>query len=372
LSFWVRSFLWLNDRLYRAMTRLLFRVSAQEAHEKLLRLVQFADSSSLLCAIAAAIHRFSFHHQSVMAGAVQVDQAPILAAGFVKGYGYPSEQEACQAVERGENIIPGWKSIPALLGLVEFGSFTRYPRPGNAGTVLWRNPQTHSTQNRIGLKNPGVLAAARFLSNNRSHLPARYGINIAISPGLNDISLEEQDVAEAITIVLNHGLLPSWLTLNLSCPNTEDDPSGNQTDHKTRRLCQVALAALQGSGIPLWVKIGPDLSDQQVHILMNVFTELGVSAVVATNTIGMPTPDGTQTAGVAGGSLHPHSVSTVRALRQAQKDQNSSVDIIACGGIIDGKSWLDFKALGISAFQYYSALIYRGPLAPAIIESEIQ
>src|SRR5947208_2551717 len=82
------------------------------------------------------------------------------AAGLVKGTGFAREDEALAAVERGDNIIPGWRSVPALVGPLEIGSFTRYPRLGNPGTVVWRDPRTRSTQNRVGLRNPGARAAA--------------------------------------------------------------------------------------------------------------------------------------------------------------------------------------------------------------------
>ena len=63
----------------------------------------------------------------------------MLAAGFVKGVGFPDEDAALMAVESGRNVMPGWASVPALCGLVEFGSFTRWPRLGNPGTVVWRH-----------------------------------------------------------------------------------------------------------------------------------------------------------------------------------------------------------------------------------------
>ena len=45
-------------------------------------------------------------------------------------------------------------------------------------------------------------------------------------------------------------------------------------------------------------------------------------------------------------------------------------DLIACGGILDGASWNAYRDLGVKAGQYWSALVYRGPLAAALIESE--
>ena len=45
--------------------------------------------------------------------------------------------------------------------------------------------------------------------------------------------------------------------------------------------------------------------------------------------------------------------------------------MIACGGILDGASFRQYLDLGVEAGQYWSALVYRGPFAAAIIESEL-
>ena len=138
------------------------------------------------------------------------------------------------AVSEGRNIIPGWRLVPALAGPVEFGSFTRYPRLGNPGTVVWRNAATQSTQNRVGLRNPGARAAAIFLGQRRSQLPKEFGINIAVSPGVEDIDEQTRHVVESLAFFLDAGVHPSWFTLNLSCPNTEDDPQGRQLEAETQ------------------------------------------------------------------------------------------------------------------------------------------
>ncbi len=130
----------------------------------------------------------------------------------------------------GRNIIPGWRCVPRLVGLVEFGSFTRWPRLGNPGVVVWRDVPTRSTQNRVGLRNPGALAAAEFLAARTKPIcPPQFGINIAVSPGVDDPDQQTDEVLAALAAFVERGVYPAWFTLNLSCPNTEDDPTGNQT-----------------------------------------------------------------------------------------------------------------------------------------------
>jgi dihydroorotate dehydrogenase len=129
------------------------------------------------------------------------------------------------------------------------------------------------------------------------------------------------------------------------------------------------IRQLQPYNIPLWVKISPDLADEQYHALLRAFADTGVQAVIATNTLGLPAPDGT-TAGIGGGKLHQHAANVVKLLSAEKACHNYALDIIACGGVQNRQSYQEFTASNVHAMQYWSALIYRGPLAAALIEQE--
>jgi dihydroorotate dehydrogenase len=352
---------------------LLFRQSAQESHQRILRLLAQLDTTSVLSAFLGATHKLAFEPCQVTVGGVGLPYPFMLAAGMVKGAGFQTEIEALDAVQKGVNIIPGWRSVPRLVGLVEFGSFTRHPRMGNPGVVIWRDVKSRSTQNRVGLKNPGAMAAAAFLAKHRADLPPQFGINIAPSPGLTDLSQLEKEILESVSAFLDQGIYPTWLTLNLSCPNTEDDPTGRQTEDQTRQLCRALAEHLREHqvAIPLWVKISPGLAAEQYRILMRVFDEVGVRAVIATNTLGQPSPDNPQLiAGVGGGRLFSCALEAVQHLIAEKIRHGYNVDVIGCGGVIDGATYQDYRDIGVSAVQYWSALIYRGPLAAAVIQNE--
>jgi dihydroorotate dehydrogenase len=238
---------------------------------------------------------------------------------------------------------------------------------------LWRDTATRSTQNRIGLKNPGVEATAQFLAVHKRDLPTVYGINVAVTPGVADPDEQKQEVYEALNAFVRRGMLPAWFTLNLSCPNTEDDPTGNQSEELALMLTGALIKTLNDLGhkTPLWVKIGPTLSETQVRALMRAFAETGVRAVIATNTLPEPTPDDpTIAAGVAGGRLHNRAVEIACWAAQEKAGHGYPVDVIGCGGVEDGATYRDFARYGAVAVQYLSALIYRGPLAAALIQKE--
>jgi dihydroorotate dehydrogenase len=366
----LRAYAALYERLVRPI---VFRKTPQEAHESVMRWLRWADERAWLQSLLGHLNGVCRTEWATQVGGGVLDCPLILAAGFVKGDGFDSEAEALAAVESGANIIPGWRSVPQLVDLVEFGSFTRWPRQGNPGVVMWRDEPSRSTQNRVGLKNPGATAAAEFLSSRRQALPRQFGINIAVSPGVGDPEQERGEILESIAAFLAGGVYPTWLTLNLSCPNTEDDPGERQTEAQARDLCGAVLGCLRESGqaIPLWVKVGPTLADEPYRVLMRVFHEVGVSAVIATNTLPKPAPGNPEVvAGVGGGELHQKAVEVAALLMQEKTRQGYKVDVVGCGGVEDGASYQDFARLGVSAVQYWTVLVYRGPLAPALVANE--
>lgn len=364
--------------LYESLARpIIFLQSAQQAHERLMRLLRWVDEQPRLLNLLDRIHARLHMDQPTTAGGVMLPGPLILAAGMVKGDGFKSESDAIRAAIRGQNIVPGWQAIPRLVGPVEFGSYTRWPRMGNPGVVMWRDPASRTTQNRVGLKNPGAEAAARFFSSRTGALPPQFGINIAVSPGVIDPAQEQQEVLESIAAFVNSRVIPAWFTLNLSCPNTEDDPGAHQTAEKTRALCSAVVDYLDrsanaaGQPVPLWVKVGPTLAAEQYRILMQVFDEVGVRAVIATNTLPEPAPGAPDVqAGVGGGKMHRQAVAAAEILMQEKRLHGYEVDVIGCGGVLDGASYADFARLGVTAMQYWTALVYRGPLAAAVIAHE--
>lgn len=374
---WTRTgFLGLNDVGYHALRTLLFRRPAQAWHESIEELLSGWDANPAMQSLCQWSHKRAFPQMPTHVGGVNLPYPMMLAAGFVKGLGFSSEREALAASHE-TNIIPGWRTMPALVGPVEFGSYTRYPRLGNPGTVIWRHTSTQSTQNRIGLRNPGAVAAAAFLGRHATDLPDTFGINIAVSPGVDDIAQQREEIVESLAAFVGRGVHPSWFTLNVSCPNTEDDPENNQTETLTRELCATAVtylrenAAQTNGEIPLWVKIGPELAPAQYSVLMRIFHEVGVRAVIATNTLPRTAPIAKHlTAGIGGGDLHHHAVNATRWLMQDKHQHRYNTDVIGCGGVMDGTTYNTFQRQGAQAMQYWSALIYRGPLAAALILNE--
>jgi dihydroorotate dehydrogenase len=205
-------------------------------------------------------------------------------------------------------------------------------------------------------------------------LPTTWGLNLAPSPGVDDPVEAAAELGEAAATFrrafLGRPNPPAWLTLNLSCPNTEDDPHGRQTEELARHLTTALRTAVD---MPLWVKVGPDLSDDQLEGLVSALAETGVAAIVATNTLARPVPDDRElSAGLSGAGLRPLALATVRRLAHVISRRGASIDIVGCGGILGGADLRAFQAAGARAGMIYSALVFRGPLAGALILHEAE
>ena len=135
-----------------------------------------------------------------------------------------------------------------------------------------------------------------------------------------------------------------------------------------KTLCEPAVRLAHPT--PLWIKIAPDPGPEQIQALPGACAEAGVRAIVATNTLARPSPsDPRLGAGLGGAGLFPHARLAQKLLQQEMEETGGAVDLIACGGILDGASW---RACGTQAGQYWSALVWRGPLAAALVLREAQ
>ena len=372
------AFLQLTKAVYYLVRPALFRMPAQVTHEHTLELLAMLDDSPALLRLIEAIHNFAFIKKPVSVGNVELDAPFILSAGFIKGVGFETQEQAIQAVQNGVNVIQGWRTIPRLVGTVEFGSYTRYPRKGNDGEVIWRDQKSYSTQNRVGLKNPGAVAAAIFLAKHKADLPKTFGINIAVSPSVDNDEQEIREVIESIEAFTSRGIYPTWFTLNISCPNTEDDPENNQTETKARELSNAVVTFLgehtapNQRVIPLWVKISPELADSQYVALIRSFEDVGVRAIIATNTMPRIAPsDPTLKAGVGGGRLHEKAIKAIQVLASEKEKHQYQIELIGSGGVQDPQSVYHFQKHGVEVMQYWSGMIFRGPFVSAYLLNEM-
>ena len=243
----------------------------------------------------------------------------------------------------------------AGFGFLEVGAATPLPQEGNPKPRLFRLTEDRAAINRFGFNNQGaVLIATRLASRKRGSVPV--GINL----GANKTSTDRAaDFAQVLALCGPH---VDFATVNVSSPNTE----------KLRDLQGPAAltALLEGvmhvrgtlaRPIPIFLKIAPDLSPDDLAALADVALSSGLSGIIATNTTlsrdGLRAPQKSETGGLSGAPLFEKST---RVLAQLSKLTQGKLPLIGVGGISSPEQAYAKICAGASAVQIYTSMVYQG------------
>ncbi|WP_299614746.1 quinone-dependent dihydroorotate dehydrogenase [uncultured Tateyamaria sp.] len=245
----------------------------------------------------------------------------------------------------------------AGFGWIEVGAATPLPQPGNPKPRLFRLTEDAAAINRFGFNNDGMEAIAARLAKRPKGVPV--GLNLGAN---KDSANRAEDFARVLQHCAPH---IDFATVNVSSPNTE----------KLRDLQgPMALAALLDGvmqvrgNIPVFLKIAPDLTDQDLADIAKVAEDARVAAIIATNTTldrdGLRSPQAQEKGGLSGQPLFDKST---RVLAKLHKLTN--IPLIGVGGIASAEqAYAKIKA-GASAVQLYTGLVYGGlSLAARIAE----
>ena len=246
---------------------------------------------------------------------------------------------------------------------VEIGTVTALAQPGNDKPRLFRLPLDRALINRMGFNNEGAEAVASRLG----HLRAKYGQALPII-GVNIGKSKVTPVEEAATDYRTSARLlapfADYLAVNVSSPNTP----GLRSLQEVSALRPILEAVMQESlGLPVLVKIAPDLADEDILAVADLALELGLAGVIATNTTisreGLNTPksriDEIGAGGLSGAPLKARSLAVLKLLAA---HIGGKIAIVSVGGIETAAEARERLAAGATLVQGYSGFIYEGPL----------
>ncbi len=244
--------------------------------------------------------------------------------------------------------------LKAGFGFVEVGAATPRPQHGNPKPRLFRLTEDRAAINRFGFNNQGADAiAARLAQRPKTGI---VGLNLGANKDSPDRALDYVQVLETCAAHVD------FVTVNVSSPNTE----------KLRDLQgAAALAALLNGVItrrdalagplPVFLKIAPDLTDDEIADIAAVAADTGVDAIIATNTTlsrnGLNSAARDQAGGLSGAPLFNRST---RVLARLALASNGTLPLIGVGGISSAEEAYQKIRAGASAVQLYTALVYHG------------
>jgi len=270
---------------------------------------------------------------------------------------------------------------------IEYGGFTIFPRAGNpriekvktgdktrlAGRII-RDRKTGIALNHMGFPNPGIEKASQnILSARPNHLDLLFGINIPPTPGEKDPEKVKDYLTHVTEISLSLG--PSWITFNPSCPNNHDSARYRKVSSITSLMKHMSQFITNDSP-PFFVKIGPDMVDQDIKSIVVAAKNLGFAGIIAVNTTADYTEERKPYAGYPGGLsgalLKEKMLRTVRLVRRFDKELGGpQLFICACGGISNWQDWDEARLLGADFAQILTGFIYDPYIFKRLSQQEL-
>lgn len=243
-------------------------------------------------------------------------------------------------------------------GFVEVGSITGEPCAGNAKPRLWRLPKTKGLVVYYGLKNDGCEKIADRLTHKKFEFPIGISIAKTNCQATADTTVGIADYLKAYTQLKSIG---DYITINISCPNAFGGQPFTDKDRLEKLLTTIDSIPAQK---PLFLKISPDLTDQELDDVLTIAQQHNIAGFVCTNLIknrdaivihDTNLPD---KGGISGRALNDISNAFITKI---YKKTNGQKIIIGVGGIFSAIDAYEKIKRGASLVQLITGMIFEGP-----------
>ena len=249
-------------------------------------------------------------------------------------------------------------------GLVEIGSVTPRPQPGNPRPRLFRLTEDRGVINRMGFPGQGLdVVLARLKARPRNGF---VGVNV----GANKDSTDR--TADYVTCAAALAAHADYLVCNVSSPNT---PGLRNLQGRTQLadLLKRVQDAISRQPVPLVVKIAPDATDNDLDDIVAVCRDLKIDGIIIGNTTlarpaSLRSPKRQEAGGLSGTPLMELST---EVLRRTARRVERQFPLIGAGGVGSGADAYAKIRAGATLVQLYSMLVYEGPPLVRRIKDEL-
>ncbi|MDR7274169.1 quinone-dependent dihydroorotate dehydrogenase [Catenuloplanes atrovinosus] len=274
----------------------------------------------------------------------------------VFGVRFPNPVGLAAGMDKNGIALPAW---PALgFGFVEAGTVTALAQPGNDRPRVFRLRESAAIINRMGFNNEGAAALAERLAA----LPAKLPVPIGISLGKSKITPLSGAVEDYLTSLRLLHPYADYIAVNVSSPNT---PGLRQLQGREHLDELLGALVKEANGLPVLVKIAPDLTDAAIGEALRVCADTGVAGLIATNTTlarnGLAPVDQPTAAEAGGLSGRPVTRRAREVVSFVHRETGGSLPIIGVGGIMTPDDAARMFDAGASLIQLYTGFIYGGP-----------
>tara|TARA_R110002124_G_scaffold56548_14_gene159414 strand:- start:4549 stop:5607 length:1059 start_codon:yes stop_codon:yes gene_type:complete len=243
--------------------------------------------------------------------------------------------------------------LAAGFGFVELGAVTPRAQDGKPRPRIFRLAPDRAVINRMGFPNQGLDPFEARLRRRQG----RGGI-VGVNLGAN---LDSEDrVADYVTCLERLKDLAQFFTVNISSPNTP----GLRNLQAHGALDELLGAVAQvGCQAPVFLKIAPDIADEDVGPIIDAIARHGLDGIIVSNTtIQRPDSLSSKHMGEGGGlSGPPIFARSTELVRQFRRGAGPDLAIIGVGGIDSADTAYAKIRAGANAIQLYTGLVYHGP-----------
>lgn len=325
---------------YKKICRpLFFQLDPERVHELVMKSLSCASHASSLLKIIT----------DLTAG--KIPPTPCRVAGI----DFPHRIGLAAGMDKNGIALPAWEALG--FGFIEVGTVTAHAQPGNAKPRLFRFPEQEALINRLGFNNEGAVAVAHRLRclKEKGRWPR---IPVGINIGKSRITPAEDAASDYLkSFQTLHGL-GDYYVLNVSSPNTP-----GLRDLQAKEALSTIVKTLRdwegASTQPLFIKVAPDLAEEDLIAIVQLAEEEKLSGLIATNTTldhSSIAPACDQAGGLSGAPLRSRSLEALKTIRS-----HTQLPVIASGGINSKEAAAERFSAGAQLLQIYTSFIYQGP-----------
>jgi dihydroorotate dehydrogenase len=244
--------------------------------------------------------------------------------------------------------------LPAVgFGFEEVGSITAKAYGGNQKPRLYRLPEHKTLRVNYGLKNFGAQIVHDKLAKIKFMFPV--GISVA-KTNAQETSVVQVGIEDYFFTYKVFQDVGQYFTINISCPNTcEEKPIFAEPQNLDLLLAKLfSIPKIK----PVFIKLSPDLPEQQLMMILDVCRKYPVDGFVCTNLTKVNKFNHPGRGGFSGKAVEEL---TNGLIAKVYKFYGGQKIIIGVGGVFNAQDAYKKIKLGASLIQLITGMIFQGP-----------
>ena len=278
----------------------------------------------------------------------------------ILGIDFPNPIGLAAGFDKNAEVI-----IPMLsygFGYVEVGTITPKAQKGNQKPRIFRLLEDEAVINHLGFNNDG---SKKVIENLKSFYKVD-NVRGVVGINLGKNKSTKNDIDDYLYCIEKLGVYGNYITINISSPNTpglRDLQLRGRIETLVKKIQNKLKENKQLGNKPIFIKISPDLDDEQLRDIALMSLANNVNGLIISNSTikrsnSLVSSYKNELGGLSG---RPIFVDSTVVLKKMYSLTNGQIPLIGVGGISNGYECYEKIKAGASLVQLYTALIYQGP-----------